>query len=69
MTIYQPLTALQRPTVVDPQAINFKGQKILLRCLPGDYLDAGAATMLCHRLESMFTAQGEIGRASCRERV
>ena len=57
-TVYQPLVSLQRPVIVDPQVTNFEGQRLLLRCVPGDYLGPEDSQLLCRRLRTLFTTQG-----------
>lgn len=58
VTVYQPLVSLQRPVVVDPQVANFEGQRLLIRCIPGDYLAPSDADQLCRNARSLFTKQG-----------
>jgi len=57
-TVYQPLVSLQRPVVVDPRIANFEGQRMLVRCIPGDYLQPDDAQQLCRNVRSLFTKQG-----------
>jgi hypothetical protein len=57
-TVYQPLVSLQRPFIIDPQVANFEGQRLLLRCVPGDYLGWEESQLLCQRLRTLFTTQG-----------
>ncbi len=58
VTVYQPLTSLQRPTIVDPQLANFEGMRLLLRCVPGDYIKPRDAEVLCRRVGALFRNQG-----------
>jgi hypothetical protein len=58
VTVYQPLTALQRPVVVDMQATNFEGIRILVRCIPGDEVDASESEVLCRSLRTLLSNQG-----------
>lgn len=58
VTVYQPLVSLQRPVVVDPHIANFEGQRMLVRCIPGDYLQPDDAEQLCRNVRSLFTKQG-----------
>jgi hypothetical protein len=58
VTFYQPQVSLQRPVVVDPEVGNFDGMKLLLRCIPGEYMEQEDAVLLCRRLRPMFTNQG-----------
>jgi hypothetical protein len=57
-TVYQPLSALQRPAIVDPQLENFEGMRLLVRCIPGDYLNASDTELLCRKIGSLFRNQG-----------
>ncbi|WP_152621861.1 hypothetical protein [Archangium violaceum] len=57
-TVYQPLSALQRPAIVDPQLANFEGMRLLVRCVPGDYIEASDADLLCRKVGSLFRNQG-----------
>lgn len=58
VTVYQPLVSLQRPVVVDPGIANFEGQRMLVRCIPGDYLQPDDANQLCRNVRALFTNQG-----------
>ncbi len=58
VTVYQPLSALQRPAIVDPQIANFEGMHVLVRCLPGDYTQEGDAALLCRKVGALFRNQG-----------
>ncbi|HEX5751622.1 MAG TPA: hypothetical protein VFZ09_35700 [Archangium sp.] len=57
-TVYQPLSSLQRPSIVDPQLANFEGMRLLVRCVPGDYLNASDTDLLCRKVGSLFRNQG-----------
>lgn len=58
VTVYQPLSTLQRPVVVDTRVENFKGLHLLVRCVPGEHLNAGASQNLCRRVSALFRNQG-----------
>lgn len=58
VTAYQPLVSLQRPLAVDPAIANFEGQKILVRCVPGEYVEASDAQLLCRKMRTLFSNQG-----------
>lgn len=58
VTVYQPLVSLQRPVVVDPRIANFEGQRMLVRCIPGDYLEPDDSEQLCRNVRTLFTNQG-----------
>jgi hypothetical protein len=56
--MYQPLVSLQKPVVVDPSLANFTGVRMLIRCVPGDYIDQSEAQTLCSNLRTLFRNQG-----------
>ncbi len=58
VTLYQPMGALQRPTLLHPGDQNFAGTRILIRCLPSDDLPAGDAEKVCRNLSQSLRAQG-----------
>lgn len=58
ITIYHPLSSLQRPTVVDPTRRNFEGLDLEVRCFSGGALDDESADRLCGRMEQLFGGQG-----------
>ena len=58
ITIYHPLTSLQRPTVIDPTLRNFDGLRLEVRCFSGGALDDKSADRLCSRVEQLFANQG-----------
>src|SRR4051812_24464429 len=58
VTFYQPQVSLQRPVVIDTETENFKGVKLLIRCIPGDALEDDEAEVLCRNLRPLFSNQG-----------
>lgn len=58
VTVYQPLTGLQRPVAVDPTLENFADTRLLVRCLSDDNLDRGDAQTLCRNVGRLFEIQG-----------
>lgn len=58
ITVYQPLSALQRPVVVDPRVANFEGARVLVRCHPSDDLPRDGAELLCRKVSTLFRNQG-----------
>jgi hypothetical protein len=58
VTEYQSLSGLTRPVALDIAVANFERQRILIRCFPGDYLDAASSQKLCRSLQTVFTNQG-----------
>ena len=59
VTVYQPLAGLQRPVVLSTEAGNFEGQRILVRCLPGDAsVPRPDVEHLCRNLRTVLSSQG-----------
>lgn len=56
--MYQPLSGLHEPTVIDPQAPNLVGVHMTVQCVPGDLLSYQEAAQLCQRLQTLFEVQG-----------
>lgn len=56
--VYQPISGLHRPVVVDPQAANFPDLRLTVVCLPSDYVTPGEARLLCQRVGKLFENQG-----------
>lgn len=56
--VYQPMTGLYDPVLVDPAAPNFVGRSITIRCAPGDGLDRAEARKLCRNVRTLFENQG-----------
>jgi hypothetical protein len=58
--VYQPLSGLHRPVVVDPQLPNFQDVRLTMRCFPGDLLNAQEASALCQKVGTLFENQGAL---------
>lgn len=58
VTVYQPLTSLQKPTAIRTSETNFSGQRMLIRCIPGGALTASEAQRLCSKMSALFSNQG-----------
>ncbi len=56
--IYQPMSGLHRPAVVDPQAANFEDLRLTVHCVPGGLLSRGDASSLCRKVGTLFENQG-----------
>ena len=56
--IYQPITGLHRPVVVDIQAANFRDVRLTIYCMPGDLLTPSEASVLCQKVGTLFENQG-----------
>lgn len=56
--VYQPLSGLHRPVVVDPQAPNLEDVRLHVVCPPGDFVSPSEARMLCERVGKLFEIQG-----------
>lgn len=57
ITVYQPLSGLHAPVLVDPALGNFDGLRILVHCIPKDILEDQAAR-LCQRVGQLLENQG-----------
>lgn len=59
VTVYQPVTTLQRPVTVDPGLPNLEGLNLLVRCVPsGDGADQGESEELCQNMQQLYSNQG-----------
>lgn len=58
VTVYQPMTSLQRPVVLDMQVENFEGTRVFVRCVPNDDISVGEAERLCGNVSSVYRNQG-----------
>lgn len=56
--VYQPLSGLHDPVLVDPRAPNLTDVSLHVVCVPGDYLDNMDARRLCDRVGKLFEIQG-----------
>jgi len=56
--VYQPLSGLHRPIVVDPGARNFEDLRLTVVCRAGDLLSRGEARLLCDKVGKLFEIQG-----------
>jgi hypothetical protein len=58
--VYQPLLRLQDPVAVHPREGNFQGVRVLVSCIPGDFVDRVESEELCQHAGDLFTKQGAI---------
>lgn len=58
--VYQPLSGLQQPAVIDPRLPNFRDVRLTVRCLPGDLITPQEAGILCQRVGVLFENQGAL---------
>ena len=56
--VYQPMSGMHQPIVVDPQSPNFEDMNLTVHCLPGEDLSVQENTALCQRVETLFENQG-----------
>jgi hypothetical protein len=56
--VYQPLSGLHRPVVVDPQAPNFTDLNLRVVCPSGDFVRPAEAEELCEHVGKLFEIQG-----------
>ena len=61
--IYQPMSGLHRPVIVDTQAPNFTDVRMTVFCAPGELVSAQEAGVLCDRVRTLFENQGATVRA------
>ncbi len=67
--VYQPLSSLHRPVVVDPQAANFQDLRLSVVCPPGGLVSRGEAEVLCERVSKLFENQGATVTTSGSDRI
>lgn len=59
VTLYEPMGALQRPTLVSPGGSALAETRVLVRCHPDDkYLPPGDAERVCRQLATALRRQG-----------
>ncbi len=56
--VYQPVSGLHRPVVVDPQLANFQDVRLTVYCPPGELVDPEEARALCRKVGTLFENQG-----------
>jgi len=56
--VYQPLSGLHNPYVVNPQLPNFADVALTVRCIPGGYLSGEENSVLCQNVGRLFENQG-----------
>lgn len=62
--VYQPLSNLHRPSVIDPSLPNFEGVRLDVICLPGGLLSGQEAGALCQKVGLLFENQGAVVNAT-----
>ncbi|MEZ4316657.1 MAG: hypothetical protein R3F61_04115 [Myxococcota bacterium] len=58
--VYQPMSGLHRPKVIDVRAANFQDLHLTIRCVPGGLLSRHEASMLCQKVTTLFQNQGAL---------
>jgi hypothetical protein len=58
VAVYQPMSGLHRPVVVDPQVANLQDVRLTVHCVPKDFLDEKGAAVLCRKVATLFENQG-----------
>lgn len=66
--VYQPLSGLHRPIVIDPDVANFQDLRLTVYCPPGDLLGPAEAASLCRMVGLLFENQGAQVTTSTRDR-
>lgn len=58
VNVYQPISGLHRPVVVDTGVANFQDLRIAVYCPPGDLVNREQARSLCTKVGTLFENQG-----------
>ena len=58
MHVYEPLSGLHRPIVIDTGLANFQDLRLAIYCPPGDLLNPSEAASLCRNVGTLFENQG-----------
>jgi hypothetical protein len=56
--VYEPLSGLHRPTVIDARQPNFTDTRLMVHCLHGGLLSDAEAGSLCDKVRTLFVNQG-----------
>lgn len=56
--VYQPMSGLHDPVVVDTRAANFADVRLAVHCVPEDLLSTQEASALCQKVGALFENQG-----------
>ncbi len=56
--VYQPMSGLHRPMVIDTTVANFNDVRLRVHCVPEDLLNGQEASKLCQKVGSLFENQG-----------
>ena len=67
--VYQPMSGLHDPVVIDPQQPNFQDVRLTVYCAPGDHLNAEETRTLCRRVGTLFENQGAVVLTYTRNRL
>jgi hypothetical protein len=65
--VYQPMSGLHRPVVVDPRLPNFQDVKLDIHCVPDGLLNGQEASALCQKVGLLFENQGALVRTHISE--
>lgn len=58
LRVYQPMSGMTRPVVVDTTAPNLEGWRVDVKCLEGDLVSRRDASKLCQKVTALFENQG-----------
>lgn len=58
MSVYQPMSGLNRPVAINTDYANFTGVALTLLCLPGPLVEPDQAEDQCRKLSQLFENQG-----------
>ena len=56
--LYQPMSGLHEPVVVDIRAENLPGLNMVIHCVPGEMLNSQESAQLCQNIGILFENQG-----------
>ncbi len=60
--VYQPMSGLHEPVLVDTRVANFQDVSLTVHCVPGDLLSRYEASALCRQVGRLFENQGAVVR-------
>lgn len=67
MTVYEPMSGLHRPNVIDTGIANFQDVRLAIYCPPGDMLNPSEAASLCRKVGLLFENQGALVSTSIQD--
>lgn len=68
VNVYEPLSGLNRPIVVDTTAANFQDLNLAIYCPPGGGIYVSEAAVVCRNVGRLFENQGAVVTTATRDR-